>query len=530
MGFLKLSGPVAVYFFLAACVNRTKNEKPPEENLVQHQSGIEQKIYLDSSLLSVSTIITGLKVPWEITWGPDNWIWTTEQEGMVSRVNPETGEKKVLLKIQDIYKERTLGLLGMALNRDFKKSPFVFLDYTFLKDSNRYSRIVRYRYSLDTLTDPLIILDNIPGSTGHNGSRLVVSPDGKLMISTGDAQNAANAQRKNSISGKILRLNPDGSIPADNPYPRSPVWSMGHRNIQGLVYGASGILYSSEHGDATDDEINIIEKGRNYGWPDVTGFCTFPEEKAYCNLHQITEPIRAWTPTIAPAGIDYYQSAAIAEWKNSLLLTTLKNSSLYVLKLNVSGKAIVSEKIFLNHVYGRLRDICISPAGDIYISTSNRDWNPGEGFPKAMDDRIIRISKIKNAVPGSKTPSEDSLKRPVALSKGQSLYQNYCASCHKENGEGVKGNFPSLRENRVVSGNKKRLILMVLRGLSGPLKVNDETYNQQMPSFSFLTDEDLAAVLSYIRSAFNNRADPVSSRESATVRKQSAHTTTGKKS
>ncbi len=271
----------------------------------QNKPAIEEYIKLKTTNLGVTTIASNLNVPWEIAWGPDDQIWFTEQSGTISKVNPINGKKKLLLTIPEVYRIRTLGLLGMAIYPD-KKKPYVFVDYTHKnKDSTVVSRLVRYTYTSDTLKDPLILLE-IPASTGHNGSRVAISPDGKVFWATGDAAKNPNAQDITSLNGKTLRLNMDGTIPADNPIPGSPVWSRGHRNIQGLVFTPDGILFSSEHGDATDDEINIIKESGNYGWRKVQGYCDLPEEKAYCDSTLIIEPTRAWTPTIAPSGIDYY--------------------------------------------------------------------------------------------------------------------------------------------------------------------------------------------------------------------------------
>ena len=224
---------------------------------------VEQLFKLDSTKIGVSTILSDLNVPWEIAWGPDDQIWFTEQSGTISKVDPHTGKKKTLLTIKDVYRKRTSGLLGMAIYSGIREH-YVFVDYTFKrKDSVIVSRLVRYNYTQDTLKDPFILLE-IPAGPGHNGSRVAVSPDGKIFWATGDAQGDKNAQNILSPNGKILRLNMDGTIPKDNPYPGSPV-GQGHRNPEGLVFTPGGILFESENGDATDDEINIIQKGDNYG-------------------------------------------------------------------------------------------------------------------------------------------------------------------------------------------------------------------------------------------------------------------------
>ena len=490
----------------------------------QNKPAIEEYIRLEKTTLGVTTIASNLNVPWEIAWGPDDQIWFTEQSGTISKVNPRNGKKKLLLTIPEVYRIRTLGLLGMAIYPD-KKMPYVFVDYTHKnKDSTVVSRLVRYTYTADTLKDPLILLE-IPASTGHNGSRVAVSPDGKVFWATGDAAKNPNAQDITSLNGKTLRLNIDGTIPADNPIPGSPVWSRGHRNIQGLVFTPDGILFSSEHGDATDDEINIIKESGNYGWRKVQGYCDLPEEKAYCDSTPIIEPTRAWTPTIAPSGIDYYHSDKIPEWNNSILLATLKATSFRVLHLNKEKDSIVSEDIYLQKQFGRLRDICVSPDGDIYVSTSNHDWNP-LGVPKPNDDRIIRIAKIsdrdlskmdKNVVTEDHSKEIPSSK---ILSPGATIYNGYCASCHKEDGNGVAGSFPALNKNEIVSGNKNSLIEIVLKGEAAIKPENRTQSSERMPAFGFLNDRQIADALTYIRNNWENHADSVSSAEVEGIRKK----------
>lgn len=485
-------------------------------------------IRLDSTLIGIETVLSGLNVPWEIAWGPDGWIWFTEEDGRISKVNPDTGEKKMLLKIPDLHLDR-LGMLSMVLHTDIKKTPYVFLNYIVKKDSARVSRLVRYYYNGDILMDP-VILKEIPGNTGHNGSRLVMGPDGKILWATGDASCCGKgkitseriAQNPHLLNGKILRINIDGSIPSDNPVAQSEIWATGFRVPQGLVYASNGLLYSAEHGDAIDDELNLIRKGRNYGYPDVTGICDREEEQSFCSSHAVVEPLKAWTPTIAPAGIDYYHSSAIPEWHNSLLMVTLKTQSFRVLNLSRNGNAVVAEKVYLEKMFGRMRDICVSPEGDIYISTSNQDWNPAEGFPKRGDDRILRIYKVTTSKgtmaerSGVAPPSKAGNEAPA----GSVLYTNYCASCHKSDGEGVKAVFPPLKENRVVTGNKEELISILLKGMSGPIKVKGIAYNQPMPAFNFLSDRELADVLTYIRSDLNNRASEITDDDIADIRKR----------
>jgi hypothetical protein len=198
------------------------------------------------------------------------------------------------------------------------------------------------------------------------------------------------------MNGKMLRLNLDGSIPADNPIAGSPIWSWGHRNPQGLVY-ANNVLYSSEHGNASDDEINIIQKAHNYGWPFVEGYCDQPGERTLCADSNVTEPIHAWTPTVAPSGVDYYNHLMFPTLRRSLILATLKDSHLWQLQLSENYDAVVSASQIDGFNYGRLRDVCVSPEGKIFVSTSNS--NPNDTGGKV--DKIIVMYDPGFRQPGS---------------------------------------------------------------------------------------------------------------------------------
>lgn len=321
-----------------------------------------------------------LSHPWEILWGPDNFIWMTQKGGQISRVNPGNGTVTPVYAMPDAQSNGEGGLLGMVLHPNFSANPYVYVSYNYNTSGTYKEKVVRFTYNGTTLTSPMILVDNIAAASIHNGSRLLIVND-KLFITTGDAANKPLAQNTSSVNGKVLRINLDGSIPGDNPLTNNPIWSWGHRNPQGLVMAGSK-MFSSEHGPSNDDEINIIEKGRNYGWPNVEGFCNTASEQSFCTANNVREPITAWTPTIAVSGMDYYNSDAIPQWKNSLLVATLKNSRLYQLRLNTAATEIEETKEFFTNAYGRMRDVCISPDGKVYICTSN-----------GSNDKIIEVSK-----------------------------------------------------------------------------------------------------------------------------------------
>lgn len=357
-------------------------------------------LQLDSTEVTVTTIANQLKVPWELIWGPDDHIWMTERDGIISRMNPETGEKQELYVFDDVVQVWESGLLGLALHPQFPETPYVYAVYNYMDSGAFKEKLVRLSYDGSNLSFDQVLLENIPGNTTHDGSRLAFLADGTLLMTTGDAQDKPAAQDTASLSGKILRMNDDGSIPSDNPFPNSLVYSWGHRNPQGLVI-VDEIVYSSEHGPRNDDEVNIIEAGKNYGWPDVEGFCDNVLEESFCAENEVIPPLAAWTPTLAVAGLDYYNHPAIPEWQHSLLLVTLKAKQLVHLPLSEDGLSIIDQKyyfedvgnaddpcLFTNQQMGRLRDLCIAPDGSVYISVSNRDRY---GVPCENDDLILRL-------------------------------------------------------------------------------------------------------------------------------------------
>lgn len=345
------------------------------------------QINLGTTIVSNTVVASNLNVPWDMAYGPDGWIWFTELGGNIKRMNPNNYQVQPVFTIGDVVLFGfSVGLHSLVLHPDFNTNHYLYVHYTY---STTTSKIVRYTYDVanNTLINPTIILGNILAGVSHNGSRMVILND-KLFITLGDTYNApALAQNLSSINGKILRMNLDGSIPTDNPISGSYIWTFGHRNPQGMCFG-NGKLYSSEHGTGANDEINIIEQNRNYGWSTVEGICNTPAEITFCNANNVKEPIWSWSPSIAPCGMDLYQNTAIPEWNNSLLVAVLKDKKLIQLKLNDDGSQIVQQNTYLTNLYGRLRDVIATPDGRIFICTSNRDY---AGTPVTGDDKIIEL-------------------------------------------------------------------------------------------------------------------------------------------
>ena len=331
------------------------------------------------------TVLTGLNYPWEILWGKDNHIWMTERGGKISKINPTTGAVVFSSTLTEVVGNNEGGLLGMVQHPGFLTNGLFYVVYNYNNAGNYREKMVQLKFENGNIQPVKTLIENVPASSIHNGSRLWISNDATpfIFMTTGDASVQPNAQNTTSVSGKVLRFNLDGTIPADNPYAGSAVWSFGHRNQQGLVV-ANGIMYASEHGPNVEDEVNIIEKNRNYGWPSVNGPCDQPAEITFCTTNNVKEPIwSSGSSTIAVCGMDYYNSSLIPAWQNSLLMCTLKDASLRVLTLSSNGLSVVNQQTVFKNQFGRIRDICISPAGKVYLCTSNG----GNG------DVLVEISK-----------------------------------------------------------------------------------------------------------------------------------------
>ncbi len=344
--------------------------------LLTSQVYAQSTIMVGTTEVEVDTIYTGLDIPWEIIYGPDDHIWTTERKGIVSRIDPVMQTKTVILDITStVHQASESGLLGMALHPDFSVTPEVFMAYTYLDGPNIRERIVKYTYNGTALVSPQTLIENIIGNTTHIGARFHFMADGTLLMSTGDAQNTSLPQNLSSLSGKILRMNTDGSIPADNPIGGSYVYSFGHRNVQGIAEGPNGIIYLSEHGASTDDEFQILEENRNYGWPNVEGFCDPGPEETFCNANNVMEPLVAWTPTIAPSDMIFYENPEFPEFDGKMLMTVLKDKRVVAIELNTAGTQVVNQTHYLVNLFGRLRDICVGPSNEIYLATNGPFWS-----------------------------------------------------------------------------------------------------------------------------------------------------------
>ncbi|WP_256012126.1 PQQ-dependent sugar dehydrogenase [Desertivirga xinjiangensis] len=481
-------------------------------------------IDLGNSKISLSQVAHKLNIPWDLQYDKtNNCIIFSEITGNIKKLDLKTKKISLLKQIPDIFHQRTTGLLGMTLFQPHQQTQYLFISFTTKHNGNIYSNLYRYVYTKNTeLKEPKLLL-RIPGNTGHNGSRIIIGTDNKVYWATGDAASDNYAQDSTALNGKILRINIDGSIPADNPIAGSYVYAWGFRNIQGLTQAGNNNIYTSEHGDAVEDEINLISPLHNYGWPLIEGRNPPKSNLALSNQRTFSPPIRSWTPVIAPAGLAYYGGSRIPEWRNSLLLTTLKSQSLRILKLSEDGRKVTDESILFKDQLGRLRSVITAPNGDIYFCTSNRDWNPQKGFPKPDDDKIYRLRKtdevtgsIIRPVKAEQKEAEQNISNyPIS---GKALYESYCSSCHKPDGKGIPGTFPSLENSTTVKGEKKVLADIILNGLKDKA-IKGVKYDTPMPAFNFLKDEEATAIFNYIRTNFNNQSTTISINEFKQTRK-----------
>ena len=331
-----------------------------------------------SAEVKVETVANNLKIPWELVFAPDGRIFFTERDGKLWVIEDESLELVATFPTSNTLEG---GLLGLALDPEFEKNNFLYLYQTYFGFELHHNKVVRYTVNNNQLTDEQILIDKIPGALWHDGGRIKFGPDEKIYITTGDATNASLSQKIGSLAGKILRINADGTIPVDNPFESSAVFSYGHRNPQGIDWTENGILVSSEHGPSGEkgyahDEINVIEPGKNYGWPVIVGDSNNPE---------YTNPIlHSGDITWAPSGLLYYDSSKIPELKGKFLVAALRGQHVMVLDLDLENNRVNSvEKIFQDE-YGRIRDLVQSPDGDVFILTSNGD-----------NDKILRVTSLE---------------------------------------------------------------------------------------------------------------------------------------
>lgn len=328
----------------------------------------------------IEVIAENLYVPWAMDISNEDKLYFTERSGAIRII--ENG-KLLLQPLSTLpapfVSEGEGGLMGIAIDPSYSQNHYMYVMHSYAEGNRIYNRVVRLVESNNRLSIDRVLLDKIPGGRIHNGGRLKIGPDKKLYITTGDAGNPALAQDSSSTAGKILRIELDGSIPKDNPISNSPVYSLGHRNPQGLAWNSRNVLYASEHGQTAHDEINIIKPGANYGWPLVQGDETSTQVVTQKPL------IHSGEVTWAPSGITFVNQGP---WQGKLLVACLRAQQLLAISLNRNGTVVSNVESWFKNEYGRLRDVIQGRDGSIYLTTSNRD---GRGNPRIADDKIIRL-------------------------------------------------------------------------------------------------------------------------------------------
>jgi len=354
-------------------------------------AGVVQTSSQSNASFKVEKVIGGLEVPWSIVWAPDGRMIFTERPGRVRVMEKGTLNPKPLLVVPDVERSGESGLMSVALHPQFSSNHFLYLSYAYATGGVRV-RVVRYREAPEGLIDRKVIIEDLPAAQFHAGCRIRFGPDGKLYVTTGDATQRQLAQQLDSLAGKTLRLNDDGTVPQDNPFvgqqnARPEIWSLGHRNAQGLDFQpGSNLMFQTEHGPSGfdgpggGDEVNIVEKGKNYGWP------TIHHTQTAAGLES---PLLEYTPACAPGSGAFYRGSVFPQFKGNFFFGCLRGERM--IRVVLDGRRVVSQENLLQN-YGRIREVAEGPDGYLYFSTSNRD---GRGKPAEDDDRILRLVPAK---------------------------------------------------------------------------------------------------------------------------------------
>jgi glucose/arabinose dehydrogenase len=363
----------------AACAEPIVGARPPfgDEQFQPEPPAVGVTVYADN-----------LDTPWSLVFLPDGRAFVSERPGRIRLID----QRGLAMPVGyvEVAGGGEAGLMGLALHPRFPAAPYLYAMHTHAaEDRTITNRVVRFVFDGQALRFDRVILGGIPGGHIHDGGRIAFGPDGNLYIGTGETGRSGLAQDMSSLGGKILRITPDGAIPPDNPFPGSPIYTLGNRNVQGLAWDPrTGQMFAAEHGPSGElgvhawDEINVIKAGANYGWPKVVGAA---------GQSGLTDPLVAWPGvSVAPGGIAF--------WKGDLYVATLRSQALIRVHAVQQGDAWHVDGLYRwfafdrnDGRYGRLRDVTVGPDGAMYVLTSNRD---GRGRPRAGDDKILRIVNV----------------------------------------------------------------------------------------------------------------------------------------
>jgi glucose/arabinose dehydrogenase len=359
----------------------------PENQVANSQSDEPGIVEARQINYQIEPVVSGLNVPWSIVFTSPTRMLVSERPGQVRVVENDKLLPNPLHIFADAESEGEAGLMGMAADPNYSSNQFIYACYAYQNTGQMKTRVVRLRDTGTALVEQKVLLENIPAARNHAGCELGFGPDGKLYVSTGDASTRDIAQDRSSLGGKILRINPDGTIPADNPFTGSPIWTLGHRNSQGFDWHpGTQVLYATEHGPSGfdgqggGDEVNIIEKGNNYGWPLVSHQQT---------RQGLIDPKLVFTPAIAPGSAVFYDSQVIPEFTNNLFFGLLRGQGIMRVVVDVANpwRIVLYEKLPGIDV-GRVREMTVGPDGHLYFTTSNRD---GRAPVRDGDDHIFRL-------------------------------------------------------------------------------------------------------------------------------------------
>ncbi len=350
------------------------------KNLLSKIFFVTKKTSVNKFPYDIEIIAENLDVPWALDIIDSGTIYVTERTGAIRIIENGRLLLQPLIRFRSPFVSRGEGgLMGLVLDPNFSQNHYMYVMHTYEENNQLFNRVIRLIVNNLSARIDNNLLDRIPGGQIHNGGRIKIGFDNKLYIATGDAGNSMLSQDVNSLAGKILRIELDGSIPKDNPYPNSPVYCIGLRNPQGLAWNSNNILYATDHGASAHDEINLILPGANYGWPLVQG------NQSSNEINYQSPIIESGNETWAPSGLAFVNQGP---WQGSLIAACLRGEQLLVAELNGSGRRILNIEAWLKNQYGRLRDVIQAEDGSIYISTSNMD---GRGRLLNGGDKIIKL-------------------------------------------------------------------------------------------------------------------------------------------